>query len=280
LDTLYICDRMGKLDELIRESRLGSEDDSDALLESYGLYPYSSIHLVARDQQSARISHRSALLSSDMAWVHSISDNEITTQQKQEIIDLSPEIDHTIIETSSELAIRNEEPVMKSLVNEVFVDLDTEDKQIVDIASDVETEILDKVHIIEKEEDLALDIRDKEDADSLLVPDHKKNKKNKKKQSFKLRDLSGLSTYTQWLMSLNDPDFHIKKERADEKARKRKIESDVMKSVQKSEEIISESLAVILAVQGHRDDAKKMYTQLMHKFPEKSSYFAAKIENL
>jgi len=47
-----------------------------------------------------------------------------------------------------------------------------------------------------------------------------------------------------------------------------------------SGEGISETFADLLAAQGHKDQAIAMYTQLMEKFPEKSRFFAAKIEAL
>ena len=43
---------------------------------------------------------------------------------------------------------------------------------------------------------------------------------------------------------------------------------------------ISETFADLLAAQGYKDQAIAMYTQLMEKFPEKSRFFAAKIEAL
>ena len=45
-------------------------------------------------------------------------------------------------------------------------------------------------------------------------------------------------------------------------------------------EVISETYADLLAAQGYKDQAIAMYTQLMEKFPEKSRFFAAKIEAL
>lgn len=47
-----------------------------------------------------------------------------------------------------------------------------------------------------------------------------------------------------------------------------------------SGEGISETFADLLASQGYKDQAIAMYTQLIEKFPEKSSFFAAKIEAL
>lgn len=105
-------------------------------------------------------------------------------------------------------------------------------------------------------------------------------KKHKKSKKFKLQEFSGLSEYALWLMSFKHDDIEKKLKKENKKAQKRLLEASVQKSVTKSEEIISESLAQILEKQGHLDDAKKMYEQLMHKYPEKSRYFAAKIDNL
>lgn len=108
----------------------------------------------------------------------------------------------------------------------------------------------------------------------------KKATKHKKKNKYALDEYSGLTPYALWLLSFekNDLDKRLKKEA--KRAEKHQLEATVLKSVTKSNEIISESLAQILENQGHLDDAKKMYEQLMHKYPEKSRYFAAKIDNL
>ncbi|MBK7408391.1 MAG: hypothetical protein IPJ40_10230 [Saprospirales bacterium] len=52
------------------------------------------------------------------------------------------------------------------------------------------------------------------------------------------------------------------------------------KSVEEKEAIISETLAELLARQGHLQKAIAMYEKLCLIFPEKSSFFAQKIENL
>jgi hypothetical protein len=51
-------------------------------------------------------------------------------------------------------------------------------------------------------------------------------------------------------------------------------------SLVENREIISASLAALLARQGHRDKAIEMYGRLSLIFPEKSTYFAAQIEKL
>ena len=47
-----------------------------------------------------------------------------------------------------------------------------------------------------------------------------------------------------------------------------------------NETIISENLAKLLAIQGKKAEATKMYKALSLKFPEKSLFFAEQIEKL
>jgi hypothetical protein len=130
------------------------------------------------------------------------------------------------------------------------------------------------------------DIVEQDDPDLELMPGKKKKKdgsggiKQKSKQSFRLKEYSGISPFAQWLVSfkVDDLDKRLKKEAKKEK--KRLLEENARKSVTRSSSTISEPLAEILRIQGHFEDAKKMYGQLMQKFPEKSSYFAAKIDEI
>lgn len=104
----------------------------------------------------------------------------------------------------------------------------------------------------------------------------KLKKKKKKKNKFSLDDFSGTSDYVQWLFKLSGKHSQLKSG----KKEKKKTDESVKKSITKSDAIISEPLADILAAQGHVADAVKMYQQLILKFPEKSSYFAPKIDKL
>ncbi|MBK9981526.1 MAG: hypothetical protein IPP15_03720 [Saprospiraceae bacterium] len=79
-----------------------------------------------------------------------------------------------------------------------------------------------------------------------------------------------LSPYTRWLKGLKgseyvhpyDDDYGL----------------DQMSSMARGG--VSETFADLLAAQGYKDKAIEMYLQLMEKYPEKSSFFAAKIEAL
>ncbi|MCO6463089.1 MAG: hypothetical protein J5I52_02950 [Saprospiraceae bacterium] len=115
---------------------------------------------------------------------------------------------------------------------------------------------------------------------SEAVTSEPSQKRKKMKKKFKLKEFSGISDYSQWLMSFKKEDLEKKIRKEEKKAKKRELEESARKSITKSDAIVSEPLADILVQQGHFDDAKKMYEHLMHKYPEKSSYFAAKIENL
>lgn len=61
---------------------------------------------------------------------------------------------------------------------------------------------------------------------------------------------------------------------------KEKLQAIVNESIEMGDELISETLADLLGAHGHKNRAEKMYQQLGLLFPEKSTYFAQKIEEL
>ncbi|MEM6967583.1 MAG: hypothetical protein AAF573_22655, partial [Bacteroidota bacterium] len=71
-----------------------------------------------------------------------------------------------------------------------------------------------------------------------------------------------------------------KKKSKKEKKKKTKIPKAAKQSIQENEDIVSETLAALLAQQGSRKKAIQMYKRLSLIFPEKSSFFAKKIEKL
>lgn len=64
------------------------------------------------------------------------------------------------------------------------------------------------------------------------------------------------------------------------KSKEAQVAEMAAKSITEKDELVSETLAHILAKQGHYAKAIKMYEQLILKFPEKSDNFAAQIQKL
>ncbi len=62
------------------------------------------------------------------------------------------------------------------------------------------------------------------------------------------------------------------------KKKKTKSKGKSPKELELQPDIATETLANLLASQGHREEANEMYRLLSLKYPEKSSYFAAKIK--
>ena len=104
-----------------------------------------------------------------------------------------------------------------------------------------------------------------------------KDKKSKKSKDNKAKKDVTLSDFSQWLLAQSKEstmtDFSFKKSSKKSSKKKNKIKK-------KDKGIISEPLANLLAKQGHNEEAIKMYEQLSLIFPEKSAFFAAKIEKL
>lgn len=99
----------------------------------------------------------------------------------------------------------------------------------------------------------------------------KKQKKTDKKDTTEVSDpVANISPFLKWLKSKPGSEYvHPYDENQ---------ESDPQ--ILEQEEVISETLADLLASQGYKERAIAMYSRLMQKFPEKSRFFAAKIEGL
>lgn len=102
----------------------------------------------------------------------------------------------------------------------------------------------------------------------------KKKQKSKKKESGRQDqeqiDGYGLSPYTKWLKSL----------RGSEYVHPYEDDYGLTGLSGPHKQGISETFADLLASQGYKEQAEDMYRLLMAKYPEKSSFFAAKIEAL
>ena len=71
-----------------------------------------------------------------------------------------------------------------------------------------------------------------------------------------------------------------KKVKKETKKKKAKVVAEANKSIQQSDDIVSETLAKLLAKQGSNKKAIQMYKRLSLIFPKKSSFFAKKIAKL
>ncbi len=103
---------------------------------------------------------------------------------------------------------------------------------------------------------------------------------------------ASLSEFSLWLNQLNrkesdmakSPKKSSPKDKANSKKKKKKQKSALKKKIQasldKNTDIASEQLAELYVKQGHIKKAIKCYKQLRLNNPQKSSYFAARIEQL
>lgn len=121
-------------------------------------------------------------------------------------------------------------------------------------------------------------------APALKVPEKKVLPEANTKEVKKKKEEAGQETldFNSFLKKLKRPSYDDQASRIifKEKEKKKKILKRAELSVIEDIENVSETLAQLLVIQGKRKKAIKMYRQLKLKFPEKSSYFAAKIDIL
>ena len=96
-------------------------------------------------------------------------------------------------------------------------------------------------------------------------------------------DLPALTTYSAWLKSLRTN--YLKKMQIEglptENSMMEELgEQQAAKSIEEDQNLVSESLALLLAQQGKKEKAIAMYKALILKYPERADYFVPKIEYL
>jgi len=121
----------------------------------------------------------------------------------------------------------------------------------------------------------------------IMAPDKKKNKSADQAPED--------GQFTNWLESLKKskrlkedksdapplhPDGLTRKKKKKKKKKKGKKRKKLLEFGSKQEDIISETLAELMAKQGYTDKAIEMYNRLSLLFPDKNAYFATKIEEL
>lgn len=116
-------------------------------------------------------------------------------------------------------------------------------------------------------------------------------KKDKKKDASQAPEAT---PFTEWLEGLKkskrlqeeafeaptDEEGYKMKKKKKKKSKKKKKQNKYLKFGSKQDEIISETLAELMAKQGYTDKAIEMYNRLSLLFPDKNTYFARKIEEL
>lgn len=240
--------------------------------------PASSVYqmLLAKKMNSVQGQHI-LLGNPDRVMMHYIMEND---NQIPNVTDLTNELNPVFAnaETSSDDLVENIE--MEGTDEDHHINMDdtveSEDNVVLAIAQTKHEEMNQALSEIEPEMINGVDagISEKE------ANSKKKNKKSKGNKKFKLNEYSGISEFSKWLLSFKKDNIEDQIKKEEKAAKKRALEESAKRSVTKTPSIISESLAEILANQGHLDDAKKMYEQLILKYPEKSSYFAGKINLL
>ena len=156
-------------------------------------------------------------------------------------------------------------------------------KRIKKIKSTREPKISQTVRLVEPEQTLTETVKKEQEVELPVMS--KKNKKKEKKAK-KPKDQGTADNFESWLAGLQSSikskeSQESKKKKGKKKKKKKKKDLKLARmSLSENEDVISETLADLLANQGYKDKACEMYSKLILLFPEKSTYFAGKIENL
>ncbi len=221
-----------------------------------------------------------------------LSDPEEEIEQ-QEIGESQQEIEQqeiaqheqVIEQQDQEMELQKDKEVMRSAVDPMYGSYETDESS--DTAEFGDEVATDEVVKVFEEDNVSSTVEEMPIAKEKKAGKKKKKKKKKKFKhefrwlSFTSEDynFSDLDPFTQWVNSIDDPtpQMDVTKKKKKKKKKKKSKHSDSLKS---KPGVISEPLAELLASQGHIGESIEMYQQLSLKYPEKSGFFAAKIENL
>ena len=166
-----------------------------------------------------------------------------------------------------------------------------ENEELLDLTDDLE-EVPEQIPTLDKPEDEETEENDGAHPDQLIFTDNIKSKSKKKKVKAQAKnqyrwtsqtpsdyEMSNLDPFTVWINSIDGVEMSSVATKQKKKKKKKK-KKQFTESLESKPEIASEQLAELLINQGHYKDAILMYEQLSLKNPEKSSFFAAKIETI
>ncbi len=204
----------------------------------------------------------------------------------------SPDVDpmHKVIE-KIEQKTTEEKTEVEEVKEDSLKDIVSQE-QIVDKEETNEKELEEKALELEESKEESEVFKIIEDSSEQMVFHEKIKKKKGKKKKKKGKDFKqefrwlsytdsdysqkDLDPYTLWINTIDDTRLtKVKKDKKKKKKGKKYGESQEV-----SDEIISEQLADLLASQGHFMQSIDMYERLSLKNPEKSSFFADKIESI
>ncbi len=124
-----------------------------------------------------------------------------------------------------------------------------------------------------------------EDADAYVIMDDHQNEEDMKKEVMKQWEKEQRNDTEEFLNNIEEKLKSLGKKGREPKPKlnqgqNQDFEKTILHSITEDEEVVSETLANILAMQGKNKKAIKMYKALSLKFPEKSRLFAQKIKEL
>jgi hypothetical protein len=125
---------------------------------------------------------------------------------------------------------------------------------------------------------------------AIVYPKRKKKSTAMKQETNKRPRPVPKSSFSSWLQQFQSPQVQLNLENLMEthvvpppsppKPTEENAASQALESVEENDEVVTETLALLLERQGHIDRAIAMYKKLSLIFPEKSGFFAQKIKNL
>ncbi len=255
------------------------DESEDSLLLKKNAEPFAAIHTLALYESIAGEKFSNQLM---------VRANQIVNKST-----LHANLTDGMGEQSSQII----EPIVK---NQDFM---TREEALVDwVEESVSQEDVDKIKSFEFQPKIVSDIEKRQEVSEsneneatyvVLNPIHENKddiKKAKIKKKLKKKDLKFIvqpdettSDFNSWLKNfkpIKGGHLHTLSKIEKKMDSKSSVVFSAEQSVKKSNQMVSEPLAKLLASQGHNDQAIEMYNRLILKFPEKSAYFATQIEKL